>query len=100
MAHFQRHILRAIFRHFRRGFIDSASNHHTNDSINAGFGGGNHINIAPVPHHSDAVSNLLQLLQTMGDMDNAHPLRAQLAGDVKEFVYLRFRQSRSRLIHN
>ena len=58
------------------------------------------IDVLPVAHDRDAVRDLGKLLEPMGDVDDAHPLVAQLADDAEEFLDFRLGERRRRLIHD
>ena len=83
-----------------RGLEDRPADHHRDDLLDLGVGGPDGIDVAAVAHDRDAVGDLLQLLQAVGDVDDAHALTAQLASDAEELVDLRIGQRGRRLVHD
>ena len=68
--------------------LQHAAHHHGDDLVLGNFPGGARANNLSVLEHGDAVGQLENLVQTVGDIDDSHALPAQAAHDIKQARYL------------
>ena len=89
-----------VRRHVGRFFEDGAPDHHRDDVVDRDGLRLDRVDVLTVAHDGDPVGDLAQLLEPVGDVDDALALLAQRADDAKEFSDLGVGERGGRLVHD
>ena len=81
-------------------FINGTADHHANDFSDLGGSGLTNTHVLAVTHNGDAGGNTLQLVHSVGDVDDTNAGSLQLADESKQVVNLCIGQNRRRLVQN
>src|SRR5208283_5667902 len=83
-----------------RGLVDDAADHHADDLVYLDLGRDARVHVVAVPHDGDAVGDLFQLFEAMGNVGHTHAAGAQVADDTEKLLDLRDVQRGGRLVHD
>ena len=80
--------------------VEGPADHEADELFGVEFGGWRGLDVVAVPEHGDAVRDLEDLLQPVGDVDNAYALGGKVLDDAEELADLPLGQGRGRLVHD
>ena len=81
-------------------FLDLTTDHVRDDLVECHIGKPHRRDILPVAHDGHAVDDVLQLLQPVGDVNDAAPVFLELVNDPEQVIDFARSERRCRLIHN
>ena len=81
-------------------FVNGTTDHHTNDLSDLGNSSLTDANVLAVTHNGDAVSDTLQLVHSVGNVDDTNAGSLQLIDELEQIVDLRIGQNRRGLVQN
>ena len=81
-------------------FLDFTANHVGDDLIHGSIPEIHGIDVLTVTHNGDPIHNVLQLFQSVGNIDDSAAIFSQLPNDTEEFINFLGCQRRGRFIHD
>ena len=79
---------------------ERAPDHHVHHAVMVKISHIDGAHIAAVPQHGEPVADLLEFLKAVGDIDDAHAPRLEVADDLEQMVDLGLRQACGGLVHD